>query len=76
MGHDSAKLGQDGAKMNSFSSTWEVLGAFLGDLGRFLEVLVWLEGMLEAFWGISWAMLARRLDFSVHFLTCWRRDNE
>ena len=33
MGHDSAKLGQNGVKMVSFSSTCEVLGAFLGDLG-------------------------------------------
>ena len=32
--------------------------------------------MLEASWGISWAMLARRLDFSAHFRTCWRQDNE
>ena len=28
MGHDSAKLGQDGAKMASLSSTWEVLEWF------------------------------------------------
>ena len=28
MGHDSVKLGQDGAKMASFSSTWEVVEWF------------------------------------------------
>ena len=36
MAHDSAKLGQDGAKMGSFSPTWEVLGAFFGDLGTWV----------------------------------------
>ena len=30
--------------------------------------------MIEASWGISWAMLARRLEFSAHFRTCWRQD--
>ena len=33
MGHDSAKLGQDGAKMVSLRLTWEVFEAFWEDLG-------------------------------------------
>ena len=33
MGHDSAKVGQDGAKMVSFSLTCEVFDTFWEDLG-------------------------------------------
>ena len=36
MGHDSAKLGQDGAKMVSLRSTWEVFEAFWEDLGTWV----------------------------------------
>ena len=30
--------------------------------------------MVQASWGISWAMLARIFDFSVQFWTCWRQN--
>ena len=42
----------------------------------FSALLGGLEEVSEASLGMSWAMLARRSDFSAHFWTCWRQDGE
>ena len=47
MGHDSAKVDQDGAKMVSFSSTWEVLEWFW----EHFEV-IWHMTFLQNFWSV------------------------
>ena len=60
MGHDSAKLGQDGAKMASLSSTWEVLDWFrehfsvIWAYGLDSEKLLKTLGFLRFFEVLGW----------------------